>query len=323
MASAAESERRAAAGERRWFRDLEQGTGDAASLDEEVRQVIRLATVDIAADLAAADRSAREQAERQRVAALRENDRLLKEQRNRQAQADRAQWLERANDFDVVVIVSWFWVSVTIIGPWLVGFFVLKDGPLLSREAGVFDTEARDYFDYFWALYFAGLAVVSLVVAAVLLLRPWRGRWLWGVTVGLILAVGSTAVVLPHAQGLWRDSEAETLQLLETGYYPFGESFFTCGAESAMVTDSSGELAQWQVHTARRANSDTTSCNRLVVYRGWERVDQVDAEDGREFDSRPQVNEGTTTADTVFSIEAADGSQITISLVDYDSGWGP
>lgn len=319
--SSAEADQLSAARERRWFLDLEQGTGEASALDDSVRRVLRLATVDIAADLTSADRVASVLAERQRVADQRERERLAKAERERVRRIEQSARIERANEFDILVIVGWFWLAVTLIAPWLVGFFILKDGPLLPRAGGVFDTDARDYLDYFWALVFAGFGVISIVVAAVLLLRSWRGRWFWGVTVGLILAVGAPFFVLPHAQQLWRDSEAETLQELTTGAFPFSQSFFTCGMNSLLVTDSNGEVARWQVHTARRANSTASGCNRLVVYKGWERIAQIDADDGREFDSRPQVNEGTTTADTVFTVDAVDGTQISVPLSEYDSGW--
>lgn len=317
----ARSDQFSSARERRWFLDLEQGTGEASVLDDAVRRVLLLATVDVAADLTTADQLAVKHAELERAEQARERERLAKEERERIARLNRSARIERANDFDILVIVGWFWLSVTLIAPWLVGFFILKDGPLLPRMGGVFDTDAREYFDYFWALVFAGFGVISLVAAAVLLLRSWRGRWLWGVTVGLILVIGAPFFVLPHAQQLWRNSETETLHELATGAFPFGKSFFTCGMTSALVTDSNGEVARWQVHTARRANSDSSGCNRLVIYRGWERVAQIDAEVGREFDRRPQVNEGTTTADTVFTVDAADGTQISVSLIEYDSGW--
>src|SRR5690606_12596493 len=139
--SSADRDRIAAAGERRWFRDLQQGTGDATHLDDEVRRVLELATVDIAADLTLAESLVLDAAERERAAAERENERRVTEERVRRDSVERAARLERATDFDHLVIVWWFWFSVTLIGPWLVGFFLLKDGPLLARASGVFDTQ--------------------------------------------------------------------------------------------------------------------------------------------------------------------------------------
>src|SRR5690606_37001302 len=221
--------------------------------------------------------------------------------------------LSQSADRDGWVLMFWFWSSVTLIVPWLVGFFLLKDGPFLPRASGVFDTDARNYLDYFWALYLVGFAALSIVAAAVLTLRSWRGRWGWA-AIGVGLAVGSIFMVIPFGQQLWKNSEAETVETLNTGWFPFRDSYFSCGGRATVVVDSQGDEARWQVHTARRANSETSACNILYVYRGWQEVDRIGVETGREFTKGPEVNEGTTTADTVFTIETADGSTITVAL---------
>lgn len=322
-----DSHDRALAEETAWYVELSAKKGRAAGLDERVRSILLVVTLDAAVESARGVRAAesarlvdlaRQERERQRLQAA-EIRRAKEEhavQERREQDQRRARGTERDKGFGAV----WFWVSVTLLVPWLIGFYVLRDGVLLPRLTPSYEHEPRNYWHYFWALYFAGVGVLSMILAAILLLRSWYKRPV-AVVAGIALALASVFGAFPWARSVWDGAESTTAQTLATSAFPFSKNFYSCGYGALAVLGSGGETEYWQVHTARIIGSDVKGCNRLVVFRGWDRIEQVDLEAGQVVTRRPEPNEGTTTADTVFTVSTVDGGSVQLALADFDSGW--
>lgn len=229
-------------------RQAEQVRADAAERDELVRQ----------AQAEQQRREAEERAERRRRAAPR-----LREQ-------------------DGAVLGWAIFLVVTLIGPYLLGHFVLRETWLLAPDPGVYDGAVRGLGDHFVPDYLAGVAAVTALTAAFLLLRPWHHR-VRSVVLGWVLVVGLIAFLLPAVDNRWRDSERTSIGKLATTAYPFGERYYTCDSYAYQISWQRGGTEVWQIYLAQEAGFPGRACNRVEVYNGWRRVGQFTTRDGDTF----------------------------------------
>lgn len=214
--------------------------------------------------------------------------------------------------------------SVTVVVPWLLGRFALRDR--LGREAApeVFDVAARSAGAYFKTDWFAGGSVILLLACLFVVIRPWRGR-----TVSLVSAGALTAAVLvllvPVAKDEWKQAEATTVKRLSAEAYPFYDNFLDCGGEEITFTRRDGSKVTWALYLARYTSAPSdVRCDHAVLYQGWRKVANVDFPDGSyEYSgglccsADVEVNEGASLDKTRFVVTFGDGNSMTVRLRDY------
>lgn len=318
-----------------WFRDLANGSGAAKAMPERLRRALCVVTSDAAREHVA---RARAEAERRAAAERALADRKRAEaaraaqERERELAATRAraanERVARRRSIDRRLMVGAVLASVTVLVPWLVGRFILRDGPLHPRAGGVYDEAARDTGAYFGADWLGGVGVLVLLAAAAVLLGSWRRR-ASTVVPALVLGGFAIAVVLPASGDHWADAEAETVTRLATTPFPFGDHWATCGGETFEVPDGT-RTRTLQVYTAR--TSGASGCDRLVTYDGWREIATVTLPSGETlsmaggsfsaFESWEVTRfEGTSPADTGVLTVTTTGDLIGLVLATPDQIW--
>lgn len=336
-ARAADTRRAAAApveaADAQWYADLEKGSGAAQGMPRRLRAALALVTADAAREDAARTRAdserrqaaERAQAERRRV----EAERAARErEREAAAAAQRAeeQRAARRRSVDRRVLGVAVVLSVTVLVPWLIGKFFLRDS-VHDRLGGVYDLAARDDGRYFQADWFGGVGVLLVLAAVIVLIGSWRRR-ASTVTAALVVGVFAGAVVLPASADRWTDAEWETLQVLASTSYPFGERWATCGSRTFDVLgEDGGAYHHFQVWTARTVGADT--CNRLEVYDGWRKIGEVTLPAGETFQATGEVSggwalwtfTGTSAADSGVVTTTSTGHIVGLVLGTPDEMW--
>ncbi|RKR76287.1 hypothetical protein [Frondihabitans australicus] len=191
----------------------------------------------------------------------------------------------RHRSADVVLIVLTLLLSATVLVPWLLGRFLLRDTLFRPEASSVFDIAIRKNGTYFLSDWTAGLAVLFVFLGLALVLRPWSlriGRVVFGF---LFLAVGA-GVFGPVSSHLWSLDEHVSADRLRTTAYPWSDTKYECDEQEAMF---SGDL--WQAHTARTEGLDG-GCDRIVVYKGWEPVGWAQLPHGKTESSLVIQNNG-------------------------------
>lgn len=226
------------------------------------------------------------------------------------------EWIGRRSPVDKVVIALVLWLGLTALVPWLIGRFILQDNILFETGSGVFDPSAREFWPYAIPLYLGGLAIVLVLAGLAMVFQPWKGRNGLGLT-GIVV-VGAAVAAGMFGATLWVSVEEATATRLTSTAFPFADQFLTCGHAEAPLMDAAGETWLYQVWTARIKNSDVGSsdCNRINVYKGWQRIASVDLPEGQVVIDGPVFVSGTTTADAVFQYVQTDGQTIPMTVGD-------
>jgi hypothetical protein len=274
---------------RRWGRQARKlaraSRRDPGFAGELARQVLQAGDTDLGT-MVVAGAVLTEHAARGKVAARYRAGTARRERRERAADDRR---------MDGAFIVGWLGLAVTVVLPWLLGRYKLRDTWLLPTRT-VAPPEVRDYVrsqvgHYFWPDYLTGLAVFAVIVALVLLCRPWPGRRV-GIVVGVALLAGSWGAHV-GAVALWNTQEDA---VSASRVYPFPQgyendslferyTYATCGMSN--VVDMGGH--KYYVWTARgistvpidlersRSGDRLTSCDLVFVYTDWTRVRGVES----------------------------------------------
>lgn len=266
--SSTEHESRTVGRERQWFRDLEQGTGEAANLDEEVRRVLQLSTVDIAVGLSLRARTERENArqqqeqERQRVAA----ERAAAARRQRETSPA----VMRARYFSNMVLIWYIALLVTALVPWIIGTNWLRDTLFRQRSSLVYSSSNRDGWEYFATDYHAGAAVLTLIVgvavglASLVYLRRSIGRMV--TAIALVLSV--FLFWIPMSTNAWDAAELSTVKS-EASSVPDGPAGCTKSTnrwpKPSVVLTSGGINHTWTVHVTDSADD---VCDQVTIWDG-------------------------------------------------------
>lgn len=247
--------------------------------------VLADATVELAQQQAASARAqvaANDLAEVQRLQEI-ERTRLAGIEATQRQQANR----RRGTDFSAITLAGG--AAVTVLGPYLLGHFVLRKTPLLVPDPAVYDERARGLGDHFLPDYLGGLAVVVAVLAVFLLVRPWAFRQP-SVILGWVLAVALIAILIPTTMSQWDDAEAKTVASLRETSYPFAEEYIDCYSWDFDSENGASQRELWQVHLGRTRGTDVDGCNRINVYRGWIFVGSFDLGNGDTFTGDIVVN---------------------------------
>lgn len=258
---------------------------NARSNDNLAAVVLADATVGLAQQQAASARAqvaADDLAEVQRLEEI-ERTRLAEIEANQRQQANR----RRGSDFSAIALAGG--AAVTVLGPYLLGHFVLRKTALLASDPGVYDERARGLGDHFLPDYLGGLAVVVALLAVFLLLRPWAFR-LPSVILGWVLTVALFVILIPATMSQWDDAEAKTVASLRETSYPFAEDYIDCYSWDFDSENGASQRELWQVHLGRTRGTDVEGCNRINVYRGWIYVGGFDLGNGDTFTGDIVVN---------------------------------
>ncbi|MGN6301738.1 MAG: serine/threonine-protein kinase, partial [Angustibacter sp.] len=266
--------------------------------------------------------------ERERVAAARRADEERERQREEREKAEAAALAElerearraeqrvtgrrrRGNDFFAAFVAVV--LCATVLGPWLVGRYLLRDTLGRDQMGRVFDTHARHAGEYFLSDWSAGCVVVGLLLAVFVLVRPWHHRRV-NVALAIALVVGLLAVVVPFSRDHWKTAEMATGERLLSEPFPFSQWFYTCGSDSVEFPNPSGTTTTYALWSAKTQGSSVEGCDRLELYQGWKRVALVTlpasrALSGSGFSSPITASKGRTPGSSTFTVESAKGQK--------------
>lgn len=237
------------------------------------------ATAETARETGQQRREQRAAAERARIAAEAEAVRQ---------QAAMAAERRRGGDAFAMMVAAG--LAVTVLGPWLIGHFLMTETFVLSPDERVYDDEIRGISDHFWATYLGGLVPVVLLLGVFLVARPpWQGRKRT-VVVGWI-AIGATLVLLlPTAMNKWQRAEnMSAIKLRETAF-PFADRYLDCASWNIGGENGVQQRELWQVHLGQLKGTPGRGCNRVNIYRGWEFVTAYNLPEGNFFTGDIVVN---------------------------------
>lgn len=193
----------------------------------------------------------------------------VRAQRHRQVVQDRRY-------LDALALGGFCLIAVTVLIPWLIGKYLLRDSLLLSQDPNVFDVSVRDGGRYFLSDYLSGLLLPGVIVAAFLLLRPWPHRTGFAV-IGLGLVV-SLLITLSMASGLWAANENQSAETLRVGKFPYQEKFaspcFNGRDFSVVINGQTVSVGVRVVAEDSQPPAFIDYCNLISVYRGWRQISQ-------------------------------------------------
>jgi len=332
LAALARAVRAGAALDADWFADLGKGVGPSAVMGQSLRDALTVAT---AAEASEAVARSRARAEQRRQLEHEENERRRKreateaEQARVAAKAERKQQAQqlvaKRKSFDRTLLVVAVVASVTVLLPWLIGRFLLRDAAFHPRSGLVYDVVARSTGDYFVADWWGGIAVWLLVTASAIAVGSWRQRASSILAAAVAVAVAVFAII-PASTARWEAAEADTARALATTAYPFSGHWATCGSAVFYLSDDTGTHL-YQIHTARTVGA--SACDRLVVYDGWREIGRVTLPSGETLGvssdffgvSGLSRVEGTTGADTGVATSTSAGDLIGLMLASPDQIW--
>lgn len=279
-----------------------------------------------AAEEERARRERERQAEEKRQRELRE-----RQERDRRADARRSDNARKAavrRHSDLVVVGRAIGLCATVLAPWLIGRYALRDHLFRPTGAKVFDTGARDAGKYFLTDWSAGCVVIVLLAAIFLLIRSWRGRVVSVITASAMIA-GSWLWLVPQSKQLWQQEEAVTASRLRSTAFPFGDQFMTCGsAEKGFghsKVDSGDPKVLYTLFSAQSKDSPVSGCNKVVLYEGWRKVRSITFKGKQQInsgvlESPVTVNKAKTKSKTVFTVELTSGKKLRFPLTKLISG---
>ncbi|MFI1955916.1 DnaJ domain-containing protein [Streptomyces xinghaiensis] len=161
--------------------------------------------------------------------------------------------------------------TLTVLVPWLIGRYLLRDTWFFPTGEGVYnalrDGHGRDYAN---AEYPGGVAVIGFLLAAALLLRSWGGRGRYVVVgfVSLAIAINSAFV----ARSEWGDLEAGAVARAEESRQKVGSIPGTgCSRDEVTIEEDI-----W-VALLTTESPSSGECDRLGVYKRGENFVAVSA----------------------------------------------
>lgn len=162
-------------------------------------------------------------------------------------------------------LALWALSALTVVIPWGLGRFLLRDAFFRPYTGFVFSTESRGAGTYFLSDYLAGLAVTTIVVGAVTLLASlWlRGHRIRRSILGSTLVAASIFVLVPQSSVQWKIAERATAQAEFLGVP--GRSVSDCGEGSIRVTED-GIEREW--HAFLVNESDGSPCRIIELWEG-------------------------------------------------------
>jgi serine/threonine protein kinase len=288
-----------------------------ADHDEIALKTLAVTLTDLAAIYDQAATTAVAQAERRRAVARAEEQRRQAEMLAQQQQsAQRARLLTR-RDRDGRALLWAVGLCVTVLVPLGLGYFVMAKTPLLKPNPAVLTDDVRKFSDHFPAYYLAGVFLILIVLAVALLWPPLQGRPLW-TGIGVVALIGAI-MAATHASSSWEGAEAKAVDRLASTAFPFGKHYYSCGSSYFDLNFKNGDHQMWQNYLAKTTDLPGSSCNRIVVYEGWNQVGVFTLTGGDSFvanswDNTNVSRGGLTLTDIFVNMKTAKGHQLRFSL---------
>lgn len=181
-------------------------------------------------------------------------------------------------------------LAVTVVGPNLLGHFLLRKTFLLCPNSSVHNDQVRGLADHFLPDYCAGSLVVALAISVYLLVRLWEFRTP-SIVIGWALVAVSLMWLLPTTRSSGNRAEAVSIDHLRETVFPFASQYVECRDWTFDAENSTHQSELWQVYLGRTAGTGSSGggCNRIAVYRGWQFVGAYDLVDDT-FGSTITVN---------------------------------
>ncbi|MEP9385591.1 hypothetical protein, partial [Nocardioides sp. KR10-350] len=229
------------------------------------------------AALALATLPAAEKTETARLKGIREaEERRQREQheeedRQRKATAAAAAARGAANrrTFDWSVVVLAVGACVTVLVPWLIGRFALRDRFGRATSVAVFDPAVRKAGDYFLTDWLSGTCVILVVAGVVILAGRYWPRRILSIAMAFAMIGAALFYLRPIAISKWSEAEAHSAMLLETTAFPFSDRYKTCGSDTLTFTRDDGTKYVVSAFSAHISGTADEGCNRVEIYRGW------------------------------------------------------
>ncbi|MBF6355154.1 hypothetical protein IU449_11480 [Nocardia higoensis] len=171
----------------------------------------------------------------------------------------------------------------TCLTPWLLGHYLLR-GSYLPVSGEVYNDEIRAWWPYFWAELRGGWALLWLLAAVFLLVRPWRGRWL-----SLLAGVALLSMAIwvgPGAADSFASAERTSVAELDSTRFPFSGHHTTCGSVDVGVRASEHAPVHslWQMYVFTDSGEAGSVCDQVAVYHGWQETASLRLPDGIAFE---------------------------------------
>lgn len=182
--------------------------------------------------------------------------------------------------FDFALISLTFAACITVIVPWLIGHYLLRDRFGRTYSASVYDSSVRSAGHYFMTDFIAGTFLLVVVTGCIVLLgRNWRRR-IPSIVIAIAMISGGVLWLRPSANNRWNKDEAQSASLLRSSVFPFSDHYATCGEDNVSYTDSSGSTYTISAFSATTLGSAEAGCNRVSIYSGWCLLKQIDLPSG-------------------------------------------
>lgn len=219
-----------------------------------------------------------------------EQGRRIRESRVEQARVQAQGEARQRQGGDSLAMVAAVGLAVTVLGPWLLGHFLMTKTFVLEADPKVYEDQIRGLSDHFWATYLGGLVPVVLALGIFLVARrPWQHRT-FAVVVGWIAVASSLVILLPTAMGQWEAAEEKSAAKLRETAFPFGDRFLNCDSWNIGSENGIHQPELWQVHLGQVSGTAGRGCNRVSIYRGWQFVVKHDLPPGNFFTGDITVN---------------------------------
>lgn len=175
---------------------------------------------------------------------------------------------EHRKSQDIAAVGVGLFLVITVLGPFLLGQFVMRQTFLLKPDPRVYEPNARGILDHFWAICLAGVVLVALAVGVFLVVRRPRAFRKTSVAgVGIVLAA-TLLFLVPITTSHWHKSEQTTMAKLRETAFPFGKRFTNCESWEFHAENGLQQEELWQIHLVVDKGSNVSSCNTVNVYRG-------------------------------------------------------
>lgn len=219
--------------------------------------------------------------------------------------------------------VVWLVTSVTVLVPWLIGSKMLRDTLWRPQGTWLTNTSTREPGDYFTNDYLAGLTVITLLAAVVLLVSGLRNprRRAGRLITAIALAALATFAIIPEVGPQWRGAELATAARNNTTVRDPVCDDSPNGAPTADFVGDEGMGHTWTAASfGPRSFGSSGPCTSIEV---WDGITYVATTTTPElYRNSVHVHPGATPADTWVSFAARGPATDTCSgqqcLTQYD-----
>lgn len=167
------------------------------------------------------------------------------------------------------LIVTWTirLIAVGVVAATALGIWAWHDAPSIGQL----------FLHVWWAVVITALSIAIVGALATLIRWPWTGR-IPLIVVAVIVAATSVVGIVYSAPRLAYQN------VMGTGF-DFDGRYYTCGEAVRIPIRPTGgsDIELWQMFRAKIKDSEGSGCNRVILYKGKDRVSAYDLLDGDTF----------------------------------------